>query len=152
MNEISTAGVTVAYAVSADKPATGYTKISNIKGISSLNPQPSTLDCTDLGETEFKRAIPGLKDIGGVITFSANCTNDFQTAWATLVSAYDAGVAENKSCWFQIQIPGLEKAFFFAGIPSPLGLSEIAVDEVLSIDAYVTPNKVLGWATKVALS
>lgn len=151
MNEISTAGVSIKYCVettAGTKPTTGYTTISNVKSISSLNPEPSVLDCTDLGEQEFKRSIPGLKDIGGVITLNANCTDAFMTAWSTLVSAYETGTGTGKATWFEINVPGLSsKSFYFAGIPSPLGISEIAVDEVFSVDAYITPNKVTGWAT-----
>lgn len=149
--ELSTAGVTVGYCCETTantRPTTGYTLISGIKSISDLNPEPSQLDCTPLDETTWKRYVPGLKDIGGVVTFTANNTEAFQTAWTTLCTAATTAAASSKATWFEIKIPGLTKSFFFSGTPSTLGLSEIAVDEVLSIDAYVTPNKVVGWEAK----
>lgn len=149
--EMSTAGVTIGYAVEATKgtrPTTGYTAIPSVKSISDLNPEPNNLDCTPLEETEYKRYIPGLKDISGSVTLSANNTNDFQTKWAALVEAATTGAASEKTTWFEIKIPGLAKSFFFSGTPVALGLSEINVDEVLSVDAYITPNRIHGWDTK----
>ena len=45
-------------------------------------------------------------------------------------------------------IPGLTKAFYFAGNPSPLGLSAIEVDAVLEIEPYITPSEIKGWSAK----
>lgn len=150
-NELSTAGALVKYAVESTagtRPTTGYTVIPNIKSIPDLNPEPSTLEVTDLSDTEWKRYIPGLKDPGGALAFNANNTDAFQTAWAALVTAAESAAADNKATWFEIWIPGLTKSFFFAGIPSPLGLAAMDVDAVLEIGAYVAPNQVEGWAAK----
>ena len=57
-NELSTAGVTVQYCVettAGTKPTSGYTAIPNIKAIPDLNPEPSSLEVTDLSDTEWKR-------------------------------------------------------------------------------------------------
>lgn len=150
-NELSTAGVLVKYAVGADastRPTTGYTTIDNIKSTPDLNPEPSNLEVTDLSDTQWKRYIAGLKDPGGALSFGANNTTAFQTAWATLVAAYVTAAASSKAVWFEIMIPGLANSFFFAGIPSPLGLSAMEVDAPAEINAYVTPNQITGWATK----
>lgn len=148
--ELSTAGVSVAYAVESTagtKPTTGYTAIPNIKSTPDLNPEPSSLEVTDLSDTEWKRYIPGLKDPGGAIAFTANNTNDFQTAWGDLISAAETASEAGKATWFEIAIPGLSKSFFFAGIPSPLGLNAMEVDAVAEIDAYIAPNQIKGWET-----
>ncbi len=150
-NELSTAGVSVQYCVettAGTKPTTGFTVIPNIKSIPDLNPEPSSLEVTDLSDTEWKRYIPGLKDPGGALAFTANNTDAFQTAWAALVTAAETGRASNKATWFEIVVPGLTKSFQFAGIPSDLGLSAIDVDSVLEVDAYVAPNQIDGWDTK----
>jgi hypothetical protein len=149
--ELSTAGVLVKYAVevsAGSRPTTGYTTIPNIKSTPDLNPEPSNLEVTDLSDTEWKRYIPGLKDPGGALSFGANNTTAFQTAWASLVSASESAAASNKATWFEIMVPGLTNSFFFAGIPSPLGLSAMEVDSPAEINAYVTPNQILGWAAK----
>ena len=81
-NEISTAGITVKYAVettSGTRPTTGYTSIPNIKNIPEFNPQPSALDVTDLSDTTWKRYIAGLKDPGGALGFTANFTSAFNS-------------------------------------------------------------------------
>ena len=150
-NELSTAGVSVQYCIettAGTKPTTGFTVIPNIKSIPDLNPEPSSLEVTDLSDTEWKRYIPGLKDPGGALAFTANNTDAFQTAWEALVTASETAKASNKATWFEIVVPGLTKSFQFAGIPSDHGLSAIDVDSVLEVDAYVAPNQIDGWGTK----
>ena len=149
--DLSTAGVTVQYAAETTagrKPTTGYTKIPGIKAIPDLNPEPSGLDTTTLEAEEWKTYIQGLKDPGGAIQFTANNTEEFQTAWATLVEAYNTAIAADKEVWFAVIIPGLTKSFYFSGKPSDLGLSAIEVDAVLEIQPYITPHKIGGWSAK----
>ena len=149
-NELSTAGVLVKYIVEASagvRPSSGYTEIPNIKSTPDLNPEPSNLQVTDLSDEEWHRYIPGLKDPGGVLSFLANNTSAFQTAWGTLVSAAEGAALTNKATWFEIYVPGLTNSFYFAGIPSELGLAAMDVDGVAEINAYVTPNQIEGWAT-----
>ena len=98
-NELSTAGVSVKYiaeSAAGTRPTSGYTPIPNIKSTPSLNPEPSNLEVTDLSDEEWKRYIPGLKDPGGALAFMANNTTAFQTAWGTLVSAYESAAADGK--------------------------------------------------------
>lgn len=150
--ELSTAGVTVSYCVettAGTMPTTGYTAIPSVKSTPDLNPEPSSLEVTDLSDTEWKRYIPGLKDPGGAIAFTCNNTESFQSAWNTLVTAAEtaASATPAKATWFEIAIPGLSKSFFFAGMPSDLGLNAMEVDAVAEIDAYIAPNQIHGWDT-----
>lgn len=148
--DLSTAGVSLQYAVEATAgtmPTTGFSPIAGIKSIPDLNPEPGSLETTTLDETEWRTYIPGLKDVGGALSFGANNTEQFQTEWAALVAAAETGKADGKSTWFAVVVPGLTKAFFFSGMPSPLGLSAVEVDSVLEIEAYVTPSSVAGWET-----
>lgn len=147
--EISTAGVSVKYAVEATagtRPTTGYTAIPNIKATPDFNPEPSTLEVTDLSDLVWKRYIAGLKDPGGALTFTANLTSAFKTAWETLVSAYETALVTSKATWFEIAVPTVG-SFYFAGIPSELGINAMEVDAVAEIDVYVTPNQIEGWST-----
>lgn len=149
MNEFSTAGIKVKYAPEATagtRPTTNYTVIPNIKSTPDFNPEPSTLDVTDLSDTVWKRSIEGLKDIGGAVAFSANLTSALVTAWETLVSAYETAHSSNKAIWFEISIPNFD-SFYFAGKPSELGAKAFEVDSVADIDLYVTPNEIHGWDT-----
>lgn len=146
--DLSTAGISVNWAVetSAGKmPTTGFTKLTGIKAIPDINPEPSSLETTTLDATEWKTYIPGLKDPGGALAFTANNTEQFQTEWAALVEAAETGRGTGLATWYAIIIPGLTKAFLFSGDPSPLGLSAIEVDAVLEVDAYITPTAITGW-------
>lgn len=148
---MSTAGVTVNYAVEATagtRPTTGYIQIPNIKSVPEMNPSPETLETTDLSQTEFKTYVEGLKDLGGALTFLANFTTDLEEVWNTLVEAYKTAKAENKAVWFEIKHPGLDKAVFFTGQPSAMGLPAMAVNSVLETNLYITPTNAPAWEEK----
>lgn len=149
--EIASAGAKIQYAVEATagtRPTSGYTEISNVKTIGALDAEPATYDVTDLSDTEFKRFIPGLKDIGGDVPLTMNLTQAVITGWAALVTAANTAAEAQKSTWFEVVVPKLNESFYFRGVPSPLGLSEIATDTALEITAHVTPNEITGWAAK----
>lgn len=149
--DLSTAGVSVQYAVEStagERPSSGFKKLAGIKSIPDLNPEPGSLETTTLDEIEWRTYIPGLKDIGGALPFGANNTEQFQTDWAEMVDVSETANKDGKSLWYAIVVPGLTKAFYFAGRPSPLGLSAVEVDSVLEVDGYITPTKVDGWQTK----
>lgn len=148
-NEFSTAGITLKYAVESTagtRPETGFTAIPGIKSMPEFNPEPSSLEVTDLSDTIWKRYIDGLKDPGGALGFLANFTSDFKTAWQTMYTAAEAALATNKATWFEIAIPNME-SFYFAGRPSELGFGGAEVDAVAEVTAYITPNQVAGFAT-----
>lgn len=145
---ISTAGITLKYAVettAGTRPTTGYTQIKGITNIGDINPEPNMLDCTELTELVMHQYIPGLKDMGGAITVTANLYDTFMTAWQALVTASQTAAASGLATWFEIVIPG-QNSFYVAGVPSELGFSEAAVDEVLQVDAYIAPTKWEGYA------
>ena len=149
--DLSTAGVSVQYAMETSagtRPTTGFTALTGITAIPDINPEPGSLETTTLDELEWRTYIPGLKDPGGALAFSANNTEQFQTEWAAMVEEYDEGSATNLSMWFAIVVPGLTKAFYFAGVPSPLGRSAVEVDSVLTVDGYITPTSIAGWEAK----
>lgn len=148
---ISTAGVTFGYAVEATKgtrPTTGYTIIPDVKEIPEMNPEPETLETTDLSQTEFKTYIEGLKDLGGALSFLANYTTELETVWAELVTEYKAAAEEDKSVWFEVKHPKLEKSVFFTGQPSAMGLPAMSVGNVLETNLYITPTNAPAWETK----
>lgn len=149
--DLTTAGVSIQYAVettAGQRPTTGYTKVTGVKSIPDLNPEPGSLETTTLDEMEWRTYVPGLKDPGGALAIGANNTEEFQTEWASLVSAAEEANESGKNIWFAIVVPGLTKSFYFAGRPSPLGLSAIEVDSVLEVDGYITPTSIAGWQTK----
>lgn len=148
---LSTAGVTVGYAVESTagvRPTTGYTKIPDIKEVPEMNPEPETLESTTLEETEYKTYIEGLKDLGGALSFLANFTTELETAWAALVSAYTTAKDSGKSTWFEVKHPKLEKSVFFTGQPSAMGLPSMGVNSILETNLYITPTNAPAWETK----
>lgn len=148
---ISTAGVTFGYAVEKTKgtrPTTGYTLIPDVKEIPEMNPEPETLETTDLSQTEFKTYIEGLKDLGGALSFLANYTIELETAWTALVTAYKTAQSTGLSVWFEVKHPKLEKSVFFTGQPSAMGLPAMAVGNVLETNLYITPTNAPAWETK----
>lgn len=146
--EFSSAGVQLKYAVetTAGSKPSSFTTIPSIKSVPDFNAEPSLLDVTDLSDTVWKRSIPGLKDVGGALAFTANMTASFKTAWNSLVSAAAAAKASNLSTWFEVSIPNFD-SFFFTGTPAELGLKGMDVDSVVEADGYITPNQILGWDT-----
>lgn len=148
---LSTAGVTLNYAVEATagtRPTTGYTKIPEIKSIPELNPEPESLETTTLEETEYKTYIPGLKDLGGSLSFTANLNETSIAAWDTAVAAYETASTSGKDMWFCIIIPGMADALYFTGQPSPMGLPGMEVSAVLETTLYITPTGAPVWEAK----
>ncbi len=148
---LSTAGVTVGYAVEATagtRPTTGYTVIPDVKEVPEMNPEPETLETTTLAATEYKTYIEGLKDLGGALSFTANYTTELETVWAELVEAYQTAKASSKSVWFEVKHPQLTKSVFFTGQPSAMGLPAMSVNAVLETNLYITPTNAPAWETK----
>lgn len=140
---LSTAGVSLQYAVETEagtRPTTGYKKLEGLKSTPSLNPSPETLETTTLDETEYKTYIPGLKDLGGALEFTFNLTQNLINIWEELMTAYKTAEAEGKATWFTIVIPGLSKSFYFKGEPTAMGIPETSVSAVLEITNYITPT------------
>lgn len=147
--EFSTAGTIVRYCVETSagtRPTTGYTVIPNIKSTPEFNPEPSNLEVTDLSDTEWKRYIPGLKDPGGALSYTANNTTAFQAAWDTFVNAAETAKASGLNTWIEEYNPAMEDSFYYAGMPSPLGKAGAEVDAVSEIVGYIVPNVIAGWA------
>lgn len=152
---LSTAGVTLNYAPEATagaRPISGYTKIPGIKSIPELNPEPESLETTTLEEPEFKTYIPGLKDLGGPLSFTANLNDETMAAWDTLMTAYDTASASGKAVWFCIMIPGMADALYFQGQPSSMGLPSIEVSATLETTVYITATGAPVWEAKPAAS
>lgn len=150
----STAGMLLAYAVEATadtRPTSGYTKIPEVKSMPSFNPAPETIQSTTLEETEYHTYVEGLKDLGGALEFGANLTADLITAWETCNTAHDA-LTDGKAMWFAVVHPKLDKAVFFKGDPSPLGLNEATVGSMAETTLYITPNSAPEWQTKPTIS
>ena len=87
-----------------------------------------------------------VKDAGNDIALTANLTNDLKTKWASVVAAAEAAWASGKSTWFEVSIPNFD-SFYFAGMPSEMGVSSMGVDAVVEAQLHIIPNQIAGWAT-----
>ena len=148
-NELSTAGVLLKYKAESTvgtKPTGAYTVIPNIVSTGELNSEPDNLEVTDLSDTVWRRYIPGLKDPGGAITFTANLTSAFRTAWETLVTADSTARAASKATWFEIMVPSVG-SFYFTGVPDALGINAYDINSVNQVDVHIVPNTIEGWGT-----
>ena len=148
---LSTAGVTIGYAVEATagtRPTSTFLEIPDVKEIAEFNPEPENLETTTLAETEYKTYTPGLKDLGGAKAFVANFTEELVTVWDTLVEAYNTAKASGKAVWFEIKHPELKKSVFFTGVPAAMGMPSMSVNSVLETKIYITPTNAPIWETK----
>ncbi len=130
------------------RPTAGYIELEGIKSVPSMSPAPDSLDTTTLNEKEYKTSIPGLKDLGGALEFVFNMSQDLMDAWDTLMTSYEAAKATGKKTWFEVDVPGLEKALFFPGIPTAMGLPELTVNTVIESSNSITPIGEPVWETK----
>lgn len=153
--ELSTAGITVKWAVEATagtRPTSGYQQLVGVKSISEFNPEPNMIDVTPLDETTWHRYIEGLKDVGGAQQLTVNDYDDFRTSWDALMTAYTTAKSTGKALWIEYNVPGISSkpSFFYSAIPSELGFSGKEVDTANDNVVYLTPNKVEGWAAASA--
>ena len=146
--EFNTIGVKLGYAVGAGttRPTSGYTNIPDIKVLPAIDLTPSKLQVTNLID-KYHRYITGVLDAGDDIAVTANLTASLKTLWASLVAAAASAWASGNSTWFEISIPNFD-SFFFAGIPTEMGLNEMGVDAVAEASLHIVPNQIAGWAAK----
>lgn len=147
-HEFNSIGISLKWAVETTKdtrPTTGYKVIPCIKSMPDVNGQVNNIAVTDLSDA-WARYIPGVKDVGGSLSFTANLTNDLKTAWNEMMEAFAEAEAEGKATWFEIEIPNFD-SFFFAGVPTALGFGGAEVDSVVETELMVTPNQILGFAS-----
>ncbi len=146
--EFNTIGVKLGYCVEStagSRPTTAYVNIPDIKGIPSIDLTPSKLEVTNLVD-KYRRYITGVLDAGDDINVTANLTASLKTAWAALVAAAGSAWTSGKSTWFEISIPNFD-SFYFAGIPTDMGVNELGVDAVAEASLHIIPNQIAGWAT-----
>lgn len=147
--EFSSAGVKLKWKVESTKgtrPTSQYRVVPSIKSTPDFNAEPNNLDVTDFSDLVWKRSIPGLRDAGGALAFTANLTKLFKDEWASCVSAAVAAKASDLSTWFEVEVPDFG-SFFFTGMPIELGLKAMDVDSVVEADGYIVPNSISGWLT-----
>ena len=146
--EFNTIGVKLKWASETSKgsrPTTGFVQIPDIKSTPAIDINPSKIEVSNL-EDEYRRYIDSIKDVGDSFDFTANLTADLKTKWNSCVSTANAAWESGFATWFEISIPNFD-SFYFAGIPSELGINEMGVDAVIESTLHIVPNQIGGWAT-----
>ena len=157
---ISTAGIKFYYAVettAGTRPTamSAYTEIPEIVSIPAINETPNTLDCTPLSETKSHLYIPALSDVGGAIGLTANLSDSLMTLWNdTICGAWGTAQASSpaKSMWFVAVVPGMSKAFYIDGQPSPIGMPSTEVDSVYQCTLPIMPHGDMDWYAAPTIS
>ena len=149
--DLSTAGIRMgfAYESTAGTKPSSFTNLYNPKSIPDANPEPNSLDVTSLNDTEWKRYISGLKDMGGALGFTFGMSKELYNTWQTMCATTEANKALGKRTWFVLYHPGMEDSFFFTGDPAKLGFPEAEVDSVWDATVYIAPTGEIGWATAI---
>ena len=146
--EFNTIGVKLKWAsetTAGSRPTSGYVQIPDIKNTPSIDINPAKIEVTNL-EDEYHRYIDGVKSVGDSFDFTANLTANLKAKWASVVTAAGAAYASGYSTWFEISIPNFD-SFYFAGIPTELGVNEMGVDSVIESVLHIVPNQIGGWAS-----
>lgn len=109
---LTTLGVKVGYAVETalnTKPA-ALTTLTRINSIGEISIDQEAIDVSAL-EDYITRYKAGRANASETIDVVVNVTDETTTAWAGVISAYEA-LTGGKACWLEIVVPGLTKAFW----------------------------------------
>lgn len=140
-DDLSSAGVMVAYAfeTTADtRPTTGWTHIPGISSVPAMNESPNIINTTTLDETVEEVGVPGLKTLPSATGFTANYTDKLSKQWQDIMTKYEAAKADKLRMWVTVVIPDVDDAFYFVAEPSSMGVPGVDVGNVISIDLYLT--------------
>lgn len=149
--DLSTAGIRVGYAheATAGTKPSAFINLPNPKSIPDMNPSPNALDITSLNDTEWKRYMEGLKDLGGALGITFGMSQELYTTWQTMCDTDDTNKASGKRTWFVFYIPGVDDSFFMTVDPARMGFPSADVDEVLDVTVNVLPTGEIGWDTAI---
>ena len=148
---MSTAGITMYYAVESsegERPTTGFEQIHEVTEIPEMSTAPEAIDATPLEAKVYRVYVPGLIDLGGALSFTANMSQPLLTTWNTeIVGAYNEGIKDGKAMWFCVVIPGFTDCMMFSGQPTKIGMPGAAVGEVFQVTLPITPSNEPDWYT-----
>lgn len=149
--DLSTAGIRVGYAheSSAGTKPSAFTNLPNPKSVPDMNPSPNALDITSLNDTEWKRYMEGLKDMGGALGITFGMSQEFYDTWQTMCETAESNKALGKRLWMVFYCPGIDDSFFMTVDASKMGFPAAEVDKVLDVTVNVLPTGEIGWATAI---
>jgi hypothetical protein len=158
--EISTAGISIKYAVEATahvRPTTGYSAKASgatqninefVTGINGLGAEWEQYDVTPLSATKRHSFVKGLMANDGNISLNANVNPTSRADWALIVAAFAAASASSLGMWFEITMPGDTQSVFFRGEPCEMGFPDVESAQACQGAIQIIENDWTGWANK----
>lgn len=150
--DLSTIGARLGYKIevaAGTRPTSDYTNIPNPKSTPEFNPEPNMGETTSLNNEEYTTYIPLLKDLGGALAFGVGMSQKLLDDWNNMCDAVAAAEADGKSAWFTVYHPRLDKAVFFTGTPSKIGMPAMEVNAIWDTTVYIAPTNEPDWYTAV---
>ena len=153
---LSTLGVMLGYGVEANgyagvKPAS-FTRLHRINNIGGITVNPATIDASAL-EDYVTKTVAGRGETGGTWTVTVNFTDETESEWSDLISAYQTAKAAGLNMWFEVAAPNLTKAFFVvAQPPEAIPMPEMAQNGLMTVEFPLVIVEPKGMDTKIALS
>lgn len=140
---MSTIGVKVSYCIetiAGTRPTTGYTHIKGIKSTPDMNVAPSTADTTTFDNLEYTTHIDLLKEMPDTMEFNSQFSQELYNTWSAMVEASKEARKTSKRTWICIDIPDFDKAIYFAGNPSSMGLPAMETNSAIEQTLYIVPT------------
>ena len=147
---LSTLGITFGYAVGTTKPAS-FTQLDRIVSIGEFSIQNETIDVSCLEDLTSK-FVRGRGTISDTIPVVVNWTDEVETQWEAVLSAF-AGKNPGEAMWWEVIVPGMTKAAFFkAQPPTALPVPSMEQNVAFTNTMNLVAEDLIGWDTKVAFS
>ncbi len=155
--EISSAGITIKYAVEATagtRPTTGYVEKATgatlniadyVTGINGLTAEYEQYDVTPLSEMLRHRFIKGLQGNDGNLSLSCNINPTSRSDWNAIVAVYDA-LTGGLGMWFEFTFPDDTQSMFFRCEPCEMGFPDVEVGQAVQGAVQLIENDCSGWA------
>lgn len=145
---LSTLGITFGYAVGSTKPSS-FTQLERIVSIGEAAVENETIDVSCL-EDFTSKFVRGRGSVTDSIPVVVNWTDEVQTQWDAVLTAYN-GRSSGQTMWWEIIVEGKTKAAFFkAAPPTALPIPEATGNASYQATLNLTVEELVGWDTKVA--
>ena len=144
---ISTLGIKLGYGIGSSMPAS-FTLLTRINAIGGISLETEQIDASAL-EDYVTRYVAGRQDTGGSWPITINITDDTIAEWEALIAAYNAK-GTDEALYLEVWSPYLTKGFFIkAQPPQVLPMSEMAQNELQTVEISLTIEEYLGMSDKV---
>lgn len=144
---VSTLGIKLGWAIGSSMPVS-FTQLTRINAIGGISLETEQIDASAL-EDYVTRYIAGRQDTGGSFPVTVNITDEVITEWEALITAYNAK-ASGEKLYLEVWSPYLTRAFFInAQPPQVLPMSEMAQNELQTVEIGLTIEEYLGMNTAI---